>query len=40
MALAEPLHLPPGRLAQKDHVYTHWDCREHADGLYYLNLTN
>jgi hypothetical protein len=31
---------PQVELAQNDHLYTHWDCREHADGLYYLYLTN
>jgi hypothetical protein len=31
---------PHVELAQNDHLYTRWDCREHADGLYYLYLTN
>jgi hypothetical protein len=31
---------PHVELAQNDHLYTRWDCREHGDGLYYLYLTN
>ncbi len=31
---------PQVELAQNDHLYTHWDCREHSDGLYCLYLTN
>jgi hypothetical protein len=31
---------PHVELAHNDHLWTHWDCREHADGLYYLYLTN
>lgn len=31
---------PHVEIAQNNHLYTHWDCRQHADGLYYLYLTN
>jgi hypothetical protein len=31
---------PHVELAYNDRAYTHWDCREHADGLYYLYLSN
>ncbi|WP_025736546.1 hypothetical protein [Mycobacterium genavense] len=27
-------------LAHDDQLWTHWDCRQHTDGLYYLYLTN
>lgn len=31
---------PHVELAHDDQLWTHWDCRQHADGLYYLYLTN
>ncbi|WAC91175.1 hypothetical protein [Mycobacterium sp. Aquia_213] len=31
---------PHVEITQNDHLYTHWDCRQHGDGLYYLYLTN
>lgn len=31
---------PHVEITTNNHLYTHWDCRQHADGLYYLYLTN
>lgn len=31
---------PNVELAHNDRLWTHWDCRQHADGLYYLYLSN
>ena len=31
---------PHAQLAVDDHIWTHWDCRQHEDGLYYLYFTN
>jgi hypothetical protein len=31
---------PHVELAYNDRAWTHWDCREHPDGLYYLYLSN
>jgi hypothetical protein len=31
---------PYVELAHNDHLWTHWDCRQGGDGLYYLYLTN
>lgn len=31
---------PHVEITQDNHLYTHWDCRPHADGLFYLYLTN
>jgi len=31
---------PYVELAHNDQLWTHWDCRQRGDGLYYLYLTN
>ncbi|OBI90937.1 hypothetical protein [Mycobacterium asiaticum] len=31
---------PHVEITHNDAAYTHWDCRQHADGLWYLYLTN
>lgn len=31
---------PYVELAHNDHLWTHWDCRQGRDGLFYLYLTN
>jgi hypothetical protein len=31
---------PYAELAHNDQLWTHWDCRQRGDGLYYLYLTN
>jgi hypothetical protein len=31
---------PYVELSRNNQLWTHWDCRQGADGLYYLYLTN
>jgi hypothetical protein len=31
---------PYVELSHNNQVWTHWDCRQRGDGLYYLYLTN
>jgi hypothetical protein len=31
---------PYAEVAHNNQMWTHWDCRQRGDGLYYLYLTN